>query len=46
MWKDLMSEIIGKLDLKGQSSGDDFVTYVDSLGQLKIALSKINIVSV
>ncbi len=41
IWKDLMGEIMNKLDLKGQSNGEEFTTYVESTEELKHALSEI-----
>lgn len=43
VWKELMGDIMNRLDLKGQSSGDEFVTYVETLDELKEALKKLKI---
>ncbi|MEI6238048.1 MAG: LOG family protein [bacterium] len=43
VWKELMKDIESKLDLKGQSNGDDFTYYVDTLDQLKDTLVKIKL---
>jgi predicted Rossmann-fold nucleotide-binding protein len=40
IWKNLMGEIMSKLDLKGQSDGEDFCTYIDDLSKLKETLQK------
>ncbi len=41
-WKELMDSILSKLDLKAQSDGKNFTTYVDDLQELKEILLKIN----
>ncbi len=43
IWKELMKDIESKLDLKGQSNGEDFTYYVDTLDQLKDTLVKIKL---
>lgn len=41
MWKELMGEIMRKLDLKGQTSGGEFTFYVENIKQLQEVLKKL-----
>lgn len=41
IWKELMDTISDKLDLKGQSDGSSFVTFINSLDELKEALKSL-----